>query len=57
MDRVDMTLRLTKGDSDLLKRDPGLPMSDISFTNGVMRFLGVRVEQGGVVESELDTSR
>lgn len=54
--RTDMTLRLTKGDADLLKRDPGLQVSDISFADGVMRFLGVKVEQGVVVESGLDTS-
>ena len=56
MAREEMTLKLTKGDADLLKRDPGLQVSDISFAGGVMRFLGVRVEQGGVTESELDPS-
>lgn len=53
MARADMTLRLTHGDADLLKRDPGLAIADISFADGVMRFLGVRVEIGKVVESGL----
>lgn len=52
--RDDMTLRLTLGDVHLLKRDPGLALADISFAGGVMRFLGVKIEQGGVAESMLD---
>lgn len=50
----DMTLRLTLTDLTKLKRDPSVPVADISFTGGVMRYLGVKVEQGGVTESVLD---
>ena len=53
--REEMTLRLTHGDASLLKRDRALAVSDISFADGAMRFLGVRVEEGGVAESELVT--
>ena len=52
--REDMTLKLTLGDVSQLKRDASLAVSDISFTGGVMRFLGVKVEQGGVTSSLLD---
>ena len=55
-DRVEMTLRLTHADVSQLKRDPDLPLADISFADGVMRYLGVRVEEGGVSVSELVTS-
>jgi hypothetical protein len=51
--REDMTLRLTLSDSSKLKRDPNVAVSDISFTGGVTRFLGVSIEEGGVAESEL----
>ena len=50
----DMTLRLTLRDANLLTRDPKTPVADISFAGGEMRFLGVKVEQGGVAESVLD---
>lgn len=50
----DMVLRLTLGDANALTRDPATPVSDISFTGGVMRFLGVRVEKGGIEASTLD---
>lgn len=50
----DMTLRLTLSDVSQLKRDASLAVSDISFADGVMRFLGVKVEQGGVPASVLD---
>lgn len=49
----DMVLRLTVGDATHLKRDRTLPVADLSFADGEMRFLGVRVEQGGVAESVL----
>ncbi len=52
--RGDMTLRLTFSDASALKRDPNLPLADIHFAEGTMRFLGVRVEQGGVAVSALD---
>jgi hypothetical protein len=49
----DMTLKLTLGDTHKLKRDPKVALADISFAGGVMRYLGVKVEQGGVPESTL----
>jgi hypothetical protein len=52
--RADMMLRLTFRDMHQLKRDPDIAIADISFAEGVMRFLGVKVEQGGVAESALD---
>lgn len=52
--RDDMLLRLTLTDVSALKRDRDLAVTDISFNNGVMRFLGVRIEQGGVTTSALD---
>jgi len=51
---TDMTLRLTLTDLTKLKRDRAVPVSDISFKDGVMRYLGVKVEHGGVTESVLD---
>ncbi|HWE47643.1 MAG TPA: hypothetical protein VG407_16605 [Caulobacteraceae bacterium] len=48
-----MTLRLTHGDASLLKRDGNVALADISFIDGVMRYLGVKVEAGGVKASEL----
>ena len=51
--REDMTLRLTLTDVSKLKRDPSLAVTDISFSGGAMRFLGVKVEAGGVPESVL----
>jgi len=56
LDRPEMKLRLTHADVSKLKRDPELAVADISFADGVMRFLGVQVEVGGVTESELVTS-
>ena len=53
-DPEDMTLRLTLSDVSALKRDRDVPLADISFKDGVMRYLGVKVEQGGVTESVLD---
>jgi len=48
-----LTLRLTCLDVSYLKRDQSLAVADISFAGGVMRFLGVKVEQDGVAASEL----
>lgn len=48
-----MTLQLTRADASLLKRDNTLAVADISFADGVMRFLGVAVQEGGVVTSTL----
>jgi len=51
--REDLTLKLTHGDVSLLKRDRNVPIADISFAGGAMRFLGVVIEEGGVTRSEL----
>jgi hypothetical protein len=53
-DLADMTLRLTLSDFSELKRDNDVPLEDISFRNGEMRFLGVKVTGGGVEASRLD---
>jgi len=50
----DMTLRLTLGDVNRIRRDPALAVEDVSFTGGVMRFLGVKVAPGGIDASALD---
>ncbi|MGA0605368.1 hypothetical protein ACO2Q0_05145 [Phenylobacterium sp. VNQ135] len=52
--REDMVLKLTHSDVSHLKRDSSLAVTDISFAAGVMRFLGVRIEEGGVQASSLD---
>lgn len=49
-----MALRLTYRDASLLARDPATPVTDISYAGGVMRFMGVRVEKGGVEASVLE---
>jgi hypothetical protein len=53
----DMTLRLTLRDANLLSRDAATPVADISYAGGAMRFLGVRIEKGGVPDSILDRGR
>jgi hypothetical protein len=53
LSRDDMLLHLTLSDASALRRDRNLALTDISFVGGVMRFLGVKVEQGGVTESVL----
>lgn len=50
---ADMTLQLTLRDVTLLSRDRTTPVADISYAGGEMRFLGVRVEKGGVDNSKL----
>jgi len=52
--RDAMTLRMTLRDASELKRDPKVPMADISYGEGGMRYLGVAVDQGGVTQSVLD---
>ncbi|MFL5294958.1 MAG: hypothetical protein ACJ798_01120 [Phenylobacterium sp.] len=54
IDRGQMILRMTLRDASELKRDPSVALADISFGGGAMRYLGVRVEQGGVTLSTLD---
>ena len=50
----EMLLRLTYGDAAELKRDRSLAVEDISFKDGEMRFLGVKVTPGGITTSRLD---
>jgi hypothetical protein len=52
--REDMTLHLTLGDAHRIKGDHELAIEDVNFSGGVMRFLGVKVEQGGVTASSLE---
>jgi|KBSSwiStaDraftv2_1062776.scaffolds.fasta_scaffold01468_19 hypothetical protein len=49
-----MTLRLTLRDASLLARDRMTPVEDIGYRDGVMHFLGLKVEAGGVPTSTLD---
>lgn len=51
--RDDMVLKFTLNDANHLKRDGSLPVADISFADGVMRYLGVRIEEGAVTKSVL----
>ena len=39
----DLTLHLTLGDVEHLKRDRAVPIPDISFAGGIMEYLGVKV--------------
>ena len=51
--RDGMSLHLTLNDVDALKRDRSLSVTDISFAGGTMRYLGVKIVQGGVPASIL----
>ncbi|WP_374468354.1 hypothetical protein [Phenylobacterium sp.] len=51
--RGDMRLLLTLGELNQLRRDASVGLEDISFAGGVMRYLGVEVQQGGVAASSL----
>ncbi len=51
--RDDMSLHLTLNDVTELKRDRTLPVTDISFVGGTMRYLGVKIVEGGVSVSVL----
>ena len=51
--RDGMSLHLTLNDVNQLKRDRTLPVTDISFAEGVMRYLGVKIVQGGIAVSVL----
>ena len=51
---ADLTLRLTLGDARRLRRDADLPMEAISYHDGAMHFLGVKVVEGGVEASVLE---
>ncbi|HEY2710535.1 MAG TPA: hypothetical protein VGI95_21025 [Caulobacteraceae bacterium] len=48
-----LLLRLTLGDVSRLKRDPAISVSDISFADGEMHYLGVKIAAGGVDASSL----
>lgn len=50
----DMTLRLTLSDVNKIRRDRAIPVEAVSFAGGVMRYLGVKVEPGGIETSALD---
>ena len=49
----DLTLHLTLGDTYRLTRDPNTPVDEISYNGGEMRFMGVKIERGGVDASTL----
>jgi hypothetical protein len=53
-DAADMVLRLTLGDASELRRDRSVELHEIKFDQGVMRFLGVRIVEGGITVSRLD---
>jgi hypothetical protein len=55
--RADMILRLTLSDVSRLRRDRNIAVTDISYVDGVMRFLGVRVDEGGVTTSVLSSTQ
>ncbi len=54
--KAEMILHLTLSDTADLKRDRTIPVEDISFRDGVMSFMGVKVTTGGVIASALQTS-
>jgi hypothetical protein len=49
----DLALHLTFGDVEQLKRDRAIPVADISFAGGTMRYLGVEIRKGNVPLSVL----
>ena len=49
----ELVLQLTRADASKMKRDPAIPMEDINFADGEMRYLGVRVAEGTVKTSAL----
>lgn len=51
--RANMNLHMTRRDAAGLARDRDVPVADISFADGAMRYLGVAVVEGGVSESAL----
>lgn len=56
-DPKEMLLRLTLGDAAELRRDRGVAIDEIRFNEGEMRFLGVKVAEGGVPVSRLDLTQ
>jgi hypothetical protein len=53
VDPSGLLLRLTLGDVSRLKRDSAVSVADISFADGEMHYLGVKVAVGGVDASTL----
>lgn len=53
--RDTMLLRLTFRDESLIKRSPDVGLDEVSFIEGQMRFVGVRVVVGNIPLSVLDT--
>ena len=49
----DITLHLTLGDAEQLKRDRKVATADISFAGGTMTYLGVKVVKGETPASVL----
>ncbi|RAK58054.1 hypothetical protein [Phenylobacterium deserti] len=54
--RSDMTLHLSNRDLSGLKRNSGVRIDEISFSEGVMSFLGVAIAPEAAASSRLDTS-
>ena len=52
--RETMALRLTFRDESLIKRSPDVGLDEVSFVDGQMRFVGVRVIVGNIPVSVLD---
>ena len=52
--RADLQLHLSHRDLSGLKRSPGVGIDEISFLNGVMRFLGIEVVDAAASPSRLD---
>ncbi|HXV00740.1 MAG TPA: hypothetical protein VG166_09590 [Caulobacteraceae bacterium] len=50
---ADLVLQLTFGDASKLKRDPSVPIDELSFLGGETRYLGVKVVEGGIDTSAL----
>ncbi|MET0338284.1 MAG: hypothetical protein ABW063_11070 [Caulobacter sp.] len=51
--RDDLQLHLSHRDLSILKRSPSVATEEISFADGVMRFLGVAVSNTAATESRL----
>lgn len=49
----NLLLQLTRRDASNLKRDRSIAVTDISFADGEMRYLGVRVAENDVASSAL----
>ena len=54
IERSDMLLRLTFRDASLIKRSPSVGIDEVSFADGDMRFLGVKIITGPIALSLLE---